>query len=257
MMRASDMEFETGLRSSSESLPDIKYLIEEYKDDCERRGLTRETIRRYLSSIGIFVQYLEENELDLITSDRDILRGFLDYLRRDRKIKQRTVENYFAALSSFYEFLEYERYIGKNPVQSIRKRYIRRFKDNDEGQMRKLISVEEMTHLINSTMDVRDRAVITLLAKTGIRRRELITLMLTTSTGWSRASGSSQPPRGRNRIVFFDDETAFILKRWLRSRESRNGGKSKALFINSTGGRLNRNGVYTAVIKAAEFVGLA
>ena len=256
MMRASDVEFETGLRSSRDSLPDINYLIEEYKDDCERRGLTRETIRRYLSSIGIFFEYLEKNELDLFSSDRDILRGFLDYLRRDRKIKQRTVENYFAALSSFYEFLEYERYISKNSVQSIRKRYIRRFKDNDEGQMRKLISVEEMTHLINSTMDVRDRAIITLLAKTGIRRRELITLDVD-DIDWVEQSIRLKPtPKRTNRLVFFDDETAFILKRWLRSRESRNGGKSKALFINSTGGRLNRNGVYTAITKAAEFVGL-
>jgi integrase/recombinase XerD len=42
--------------------------------------------------------------------------------------------------------------------------------------MRKLISIEDMANLINSTLDVQDRAIITILAKTGIRRRELITL---------------------------------------------------------------------------------
>ncbi|MDD3565588.1 MAG: tyrosine-type recombinase/integrase, partial [Methanothrix sp.] len=153
-------------------------------------------------------------------------------------------------------FLEYEKYIDKNSVQSIRKRYIRRFKDNDEGQMRKLISVEEMTHLINSTMDARDKAVITLLAKTGIRRRELITLDVD-DIDWAEQSIRLKPtPKRTNRIVFFDDETAFILKRWLRSRGSRNNVKSKALFINSVGNRLDRNGVYTSVIRAAEFVGL-
>ena len=42
--------------------------------------------------------------------------------------------------------------------------------------MRKLISVEEMAKIINSTMDIRDKTIITLLAKKGIRRNELVTL---------------------------------------------------------------------------------
>ncbi len=42
--------------------------------------------------------------------------------------------------------------------------------------MRKLISIEDMAHQINSTMDIRDKEIITVLAKTGIRRKELIAL---------------------------------------------------------------------------------
>jgi len=58
----------------------------------------------------------------------------------------------------------------------VRKRYLRRYKDNDDDQTRQLISVEEMTCLINSTLDARDKAIITLFAKTCIRRKELIAL---------------------------------------------------------------------------------
>jgi hypothetical protein len=46
--------------------------------------------------------------------------------------------------------------------------------------------------------------------------------------------------------VFFDDETAIILHRWIVARETRNEKGIKALFINNEGGRLNRNGVYLA-----------
>jgi integrase/recombinase XerD len=77
----------------------------------------------------------------------------------------KTVGNYFTSIASFFEFLDYEGYADKNPVYSVGKRYIRRYKDNDEGQMRQLISVDEMTKLINSTLDVRDKSIITLLAK--------------------------------------------------------------------------------------------
>ena len=42
----------------------------------------------------------------------------------------------------------------------------------------------------------------------------------------------------------------------VRVRESRNEQGIRSLFINEQGGRLNRNGVYTAVTKAAANVGL-
>jgi len=231
-------------------------LIEQYREDSDIRGLSPESIRRYISSIRIYVKYLEDNEMNLLEADRNTIRKFLEYLRNVREVHQKTIENYFTGISGFYDFLEYEGHVDKNPVHSVRKRYLRRYKDNDEGQMRKLISVEEMTHLINATMDVRDKAIITLLAKTGIRRRELITLDVD-DIDWIEQTIRLKPtPKRTNRIVFFDDETAFILRRWLRARESRNSGESKALFIGATGERLNRNGVYTAVTRAAERVGL-
>jgi site-specific recombinase XerD len=135
-------------------------LIKRYKEDCEMKGMSKESVRRYLSSINIFIQFLNEKEIDLLGLDRELLRQFLEYLRKTRKVSYNTLKNYFSALSTLYEFLEYEEYIEKNPVPSVRSRYVRRLKDNYEGQMKRLISVEEMTRLINSTLDVRDKAVI-------------------------------------------------------------------------------------------------
>ena len=59
-----------------------------------------------------------------------------------------------------------------------------------------------------------------------------------------------------NRTVFFDDETAFILQRWLRIREGVNRRKETALFLSTWGFRISRNDVYLLVVKAAERVGL-
>jgi integrase/recombinase XerD len=55
-------------------------------------------------------------------------------------------------------------------------RYLRHYKsenDVDAEAQRKLISVEDMSLLINSILDTRDKAILTLLAKTGVRRGEL------------------------------------------------------------------------------------
>jgi integrase/recombinase XerD len=63
---------------------------------------------------------------------------------------------------------------AKNYIRGVRARYIRRYKEDSEEQ--KPISVEDMALMLNSTLDIRDKAVIALLAKTGMSRNELVTL---------------------------------------------------------------------------------
>jgi integrase/recombinase XerD len=231
-------------------------LIVQFREDCEVRGLSPESARRYFSSLRIYSQYLFSKNQDMLLADKNVVKGFLDYLRREREVSQKTVENYFCALSSFYDYLEYEDYVEKNPINQVRKRYLHRYKDNDDGQTRKLISVEEMARLINSVLDIRDKAIITLLAKTGIRRKELIKLDVEDVDLVDGSIRLKPTPKRTNRTVFFDDEAALILHRWLRMRSSRNNKNISALFVNNDGDRLNRNGVYTAVIKAAERIGI-
>lgn len=245
------------IEAASTSITCSSDLISEFEADCLTRGITQETARRYLSSLKIFNQYLGDNGCNILEVDRDILRNFINYLRSDREVSQRTIETYFAAMASFFSYLEYERYIDKNPVPEVRKRYLRKYKDNDDGQTRRLISIDEMAKLINSTMDIRDRAIITLLAKTGIRRNELIKLDVD-DIDWVEQNIRLKPtPKRTNRTVFFDDEAAMVLHRWIRSsQETRNKSGTKALFISNMGGRLNRNGVYLAVTRPAEKIGL-
>jgi site-specific recombinase XerC len=76
-------------------------LIRSYKDDCELKGMSAESIRRYISSIKIFIQYLNENGISSLDADRDSLRSFIEYLRKGRKISYNTLKNYFSALSTF------------------------------------------------------------------------------------------------------------------------------------------------------------
>lgn len=251
-----DRPVNNALHDSVPYLTKSKELIDLYKEDCETRGISTETTRRYLSSLGIYKQYLDQRALDVLLVDRDVIKGFLNYIRLERKVSHKTIENYFSALASFYDFLEYEGYISKNPINSVRKRYVRSYKDNDEGQKKKLISVDEMSKLIGSVLDVRDKAIITMLAKTGIRRKELLELDVD-DIDWQNQEIHLKPtPKRTNRTVFFDDETAIILHRWIRARESRNRNNLRALFISNEGGRLSRNSIYRAVTKAAQKVGL-
>jgi len=60
-----------------------------------------------------------------------------------------------------------------------------------------------------------------------------------------------KPIAKKNRTVFFDDEAAFILRRWAKIKEGMNWKGCPDRFLNADGDLLNRAGVYNLVIHAA------
>jgi len=231
-------------------------LIQDFVKDCALRGMSPRSIPHYGYIPKVFKSYLEGKGNNFQDVDKDHLRGFIEYLRIEKGAAGKTVENYFAVLSTFYDYLTFEGLVPSNPVLAIRKRYLRRYKDNGSTQERQLISVEDMARLINSEMDIRNKAIITLLAKTGIRRNELITLDVQDVDLVEMRIKLKPTAKRTNRIVFFDAETAFLIRRWLNIREGRNRKGLKALFINAAGNRLDRGGILRLVWQAAERVGL-
>jgi integrase/recombinase XerD len=120
---------------------------------------------------------------------------------------------------------------------------------------RKLLTVEEMSQLINSILDPRDKAITVLLAKTGVRRGELLKMDVD-DLNWDDYSIILKPtPKRSNRRVYFDDEGALVLKRWLKIRAQLNP-TTQALFISyQFHNRLSRNGAYQSVVKYAKRLG--
>lgn len=232
-------------------------LLESYEQDCLDRQLAEETIRRYRSSIKYFLNYLLSRRLNPNQADKNVL---IEYIRERRAagVGQNTLEKDFAAINGLYDFLVFKEIIERNPVPGVRKRYLRTYKkedDVDAESPRKLISIEQMSLLINSVLDTRDKAILTLLAKTGVRRGELIAMDVG-DIDWVQQSITLKRFRKRsNRVVFFDEETARLLKRWLTQRDKL-APELPALFVGEKGDRLKRNGIYSMVIKYAARVGL-
>ena len=234
---------------------DILQLIEGFCEDCRLRNMTTESIRRYRSCLTIFACYLNSKGSKIEDVNKWVLKDFLYHIRFDHQAKHKTVENYFSAISSFYEYLIFEEILDLNPVPSFRKRFVRSYKDDSKDSERKLLTVEEMSLLVNSILDPRDKAIATVFAKTGIRRNELLNLDVG-SINWVEYSITLKPtPKRSTRVVPFDDECAIVLKRWLKTREKLNPS-TKALFVSYQSlRRLDRNGLYVAMVKYAEKLG--
>lgn len=231
-------------------------LVADYLKDCRIRGMSPRSFPGYNSALRAYLRFLNDRRAPILNVNQDDLISFIEYLRFERGSAQRTIELTFSVLSSFYEFLAFKGQMEKNPILPIRKRYLKPYKDSNPGQERQLISIEDMAGLIKSEMNIRDKAVIALLAKTGIRRNELISLDLKDVDFVNLKIRLKTTAKRSNRLVFFDDETVHILRRWAKIREGRNPKNSPALFLNQEGDRLGRTGVTDIVSQAAERVGL-
>jgi integrase/recombinase XerD len=245
-----------------QQLPDTSKLLQGFEIDCKDRHLTDETIGRYKSPLKLFFSFLSQQNKTILDVDKHVLKDFIHY-RRAQEVDQKTLENNFTALSTFYEFLCFEGIANVNPVLPVRKRYLKRYKDEDsdnsfDESKRKLATVEQMAMLVNSILSVRDQAVVLTLAKTGLRRSELVSIDVDDDINWIEQSITLKRKKFKKRsgrTVFFDDETARVLKRWNVQRRKLHP-KTTALFVNEYGKRLGRNGVYNLVTKYAEAVGL-
>ena len=114
-----------------------------------------------------------------------------------------------------------------------------------------------MSRFVDSIFDIRDKAIALLLAKTGIRRTELINIDLD-DIDWDRLSITLKPTHKRsNRVVFFDFETSVVLKKWVKRRNNVASSVCRALFVSyNTGERVARNGMYNSFVNWAETCGL-
>ncbi len=154
-----------------------------------------------------------------------------------------------------YDFLLYKGHVSKNIILPFRKRYLKRYKKNSPPAVRKLISVEDMSGFINSIIPIRDKAMAILLAKTGIRRGELLEIELN-EIDFNKKYIMLKPFHKRsNRLVFFDEETEVVLKKWLKRRKELVNNGVTSLFVNDYGKPIGRSGVYNAIVGWAKKLG--
>lgn len=218
------------------------------------RGLAESTVTRNIGNTQRYLRWAEERNIAPEQGLREDLLAYLADLR-DRGYRRSSLSAIFISLGAWFEYLVESGKLSSNPIPPIQKRYLRSYKD--EIRQRRLISVEDAANMVRATIDTRDRAILLVFFKTGIRRNELMTLDLEDLDLQGMSLTLKPTAKRSNRVVFFDDETRRALARWLKSREMRfQKGAQQALFISSKGTRLQATGIDDLVREAAMRVGL-
>lgn len=226
-------------------------MIKEFLTDCRARGLTAHTIETYKSCCLDF-RKCNPDPLKVTLEDLVIYLGEL----RARNLKGSTLKGYFAAIGAYYDFLIFSGAMKTSLIPPFRKRYLQIRVNHNGENTRQLISIEDMNELISKARMILPKAMLLFLAKTGIRRGELIAMDIQ-DLDLEKGEFRVKPKAKRsNRLGFLDPELIATLREYLDWREYRTNDE-QALWINPRHGtRINKNHVYNTVTKLASKLGL-
>ena len=202
-------------------------------------GCSEKSLRYYHSTIG---QMLIDVDIPLRGIGTDHLRTYLADYQKERKSSKVTIDNMRRIFSSFFGWLEDEDYVLKSPVRRIHK-------IKTDKTIKETFSDESMETLRDACEEIRDLAIVDLLASTGMRVGELVQLNHEDINFHERECvvfGKG----GSERVVYFDARTKIHLLNYIDSRNDTN----PALFVSLTSPhrRLMIGGVETRLREIGE-----
>lgn len=179
-------------------------------------GCSEKTLKYYQTTIEAMVSSIGKNICHIFTED---LRAYLTEYQSRHQSSRVTIDNIRRILSSFFTWLEDEDYIIKSPVRRIHK-------VKTASNIKEIYSDEDLEKMRDHCEELRDLAIIDMLASTGLRVGEMVLLNRDTINFTERECivfGKGD----KERIVYFDARTKLHLQEYLASRTDDN----PALFV--------------------------
>ncbi|HQL91226.1 MAG TPA: site-specific tyrosine recombinase XerD [Syntrophales bacterium] len=231
-------------------------LVEEYLHFLAvERGASLNTLEAYSRDLGQFLDYVRGSGVaSPLAVSPERVTAFLGGLR-GQGLSSASVNRKLAAIRGFYKYLLREARLEENPLARV---------ETARAWMRLpgALSREEMESLLGQPAEstpagIRDRAMLELLYATGIRVSELATLTLNRvnrQMGFLVTVGKGR----KERIVPVGQSALGWLGRYIEQSRPVFLKKrtSNALFLNRSGERFTRQGLWKLIKKYAKMAGL-
>jgi len=217
-------------------ISDIDEKIVWYLQVKKMEGLSDKTLHNYQLNLNLFANCLRK-PVNMVT--KEDMRRFLAVRCKD--MAATTTNTQISTLKSFFNWLDEEDYIEKNPMRQIKSTKV-------PGRLRTALTDEEVENMRQACITDREKALVEFMISTGCRLSEIIGVDVE-DINWSEMSLRVIGKGNKEREVLFNVKTKILLKKYLRTRK----GESEALFISEHKpyGRLAGRGVETIVSKIA------
>lgn len=179
-------------------------------------GCSEKSLKYYKSTIEIVLNSIDKSIKNITTND---LRNYLTEYQEKHGSSRVTIDNIRRILSSFFSWLEDEDFIIKSPVRRIHK-------VKSASVIKETYSDESLELMRDSCDNLRDLALIDILASTGMRVGELV-LLNKDDINFNERECVVFGKGDKERVVYFDARTKIHLQNYLDSRNDDN----KALFV--------------------------
>ena len=195
---------------------DSNALIEKFIAAKRIEGCSEKTLKYYQTTITAMVSDLDKNVRHILTED---LRTYLTEYQSRNQSSRVTIDNIRRILSSFFSWLEDEDYIVKSPVRRIHK-------VKTASSIKETYSDEDLENMRDNCEELRDLAMIDMLASSGMRVGEMV-LLNRDDIDFSERECVVFGKGDKERVVYFDARAKLHLQKYLESRTDNN----PALFV--------------------------
>lgn len=182
-------------------------------------GCSEKTLSYYRQTIVAMLSGIEKEPQEIVTED---LRKYLTEYQTSRKSSKVTIDNIRRILSSYFSWLEDEDYIVKSPVRRIHK-------VKTAKVIKETYTDEALEIMRDNCCNVRDLAMIDILASSGMRVGEMVALNRD-DINFNERECVVFGKGSKERIVYFDARTKIHLQNYLESRTD----TCSALFVSLT-----------------------
>ena len=179
-------------------------------------GCSEKSLKYYKATINAMLNELKKDIKHIVTED---IRKYLTEYQEKKKSSKVTIDNIRRILSSFFSWLEDEDYILKSPVRRI---HI----DKSAINIKETYSDEALELMRDNCNELRDLAIIDMLASTGMRVGEMV-LLDRNDINFNERECIVFGKGSKERVVYFDARTKLHLQNYLDSRTDDN----PALFV--------------------------
>ena len=206
-------------------------------------GCSEKSLKYYRATIEIMLNELQKNVKHIVTDD---IRGYLTEYQEKKKSSKVTIDNIRRILSSFFSWLEDEDYILKSPVRRIHK-------VKTGTNIKETYTDESLELMRDNCTELRDLAIIEMLASTGMRVGEMV-LLDRNDINFNERECVVFGKGSKERVVYFDARTKIHLQNYLESRTDDN----PALFVSlkSPHERLKIGGIEVRLRELGKRLGL-
>ncbi|MGH2734203.1 MAG: site-specific tyrosine recombinase XerD [Actinomycetota bacterium] len=259
------MNLSTSRSANSSSTLTFPRLLDEFLTHIAvERGLAQNTVLAYKRDLATWLEFCTVRKLDPIEASGDDVTEFLGALRSGsppatKPFASSTVARMLVALRSIYRFATAEGYLEADPTELLGS-------PKQPRSIPKAIRVDEVERLLelpqSDLLGRRDRAILETLYGAGLRISELVGLDVddvdldggSVLVRLGKGSKSRRVPLGRAAGGAVGDYQS-VSRATLVARAKGPGGRG-ALFLNSRGGRLSRQGCWKILKGYARQAGL-
>lgn len=198
-------------------------------------GKAENTVKSYMQHIGQYLKWYEETYgKEFKQLYRANILDFVSYLRNIKKLDPRSTNAKVSSLISFNGFLIKE---GIQDSHVITKKDMMKIQQNyaSPATVEKK-DIEEFRQAVLIHQGVRDHALVTLLAYSGLRISEALNIKLTDINIKAREVKIMSGKGDKYRVANINDVIANALYEYLRTRKS----ESEYLFVSRQADKLNR-----------------